>query len=186
MVKRAIAMLLLAAAPVVWAEGGGETYVGAGGGLLLPGNGVRARRAAEVSVNAGWYATEFLAWEAAASCAPRAVRNGGGDTSVTALAVRGLFHLTGIEEFDLLFGCERFDPFVTFGAAAAFAARHAFADGASRTGIGPAAGVGAFYHLTDEWSLRFDAGAALAAGSPCGMSYALGVGLRRSFGGGGL
>ena len=105
-----------------------------------------------------------------------------GNAAVTALAARGLFHLTGIEEFDLLFGCERFDPFVTFGAAALFASRHVFADDSHRTAIGPTAGVGAFYHLTDSWSLRFDATAAMAVDTPCGMCYGLSLGLQWCFG----
>ena len=90
--------------------------------------------------------------------------------------------MTGIEEFDLLFGCERFDPFVTFGAAAFFASRHVFADDSHRTAIGPTVGLGAFYHLTDSLSLRFDATAAMAVDMPCGMCYGLSLGLQWSFG----
>ena len=79
-------------------------------------------------------------------------------------------------------GCERFDPFVTVGVASLFASHHVFADGSHRTAIGPTAGVGAFYHLTDSWSLRFDATAAMAVDSPCGMSYGISLGLQWSFG----
>ena len=113
---------------------------------------------------------------------PNAVSSRGGNTTVTEFAARGLFHMTGIEEFDKLFGCERFDPFVTFGVASLFASHHVFADGSHRTAIGPTAGVGAFYHLTDSWSLRFDATAAMAVDSPCGMSYGISLGLQWSFG----
>ena len=62
------------------------------------------------------------------------------------------------------------------------ASRHAFADDSHRTGIGPSVGFGAFYHLTDNWSLRAEARAALAVDSPCGMTYALLAGLQYSFG----
>ena len=74
------------------------------------------------------------------------------------------------------------NPFVTFGVASLFASHHVFADGSHRTAIGPTAGVGAFYHLTDSWSLRFDAMAAMAVDSPCGMSYGISLGLQWSFG----
>ena len=66
--------------------------------------------------------------------------------------------------------------------ASLFASHHVFADGSHRTAIGPTAGVGAFYHLTDSWSLRFDAMAAMAVDSPCGMSYGISLGLQWSFG----
>ena len=45
-------------------------YVGAAGGLLLPGNGNALSRAAETCVRAGFYATDFLAWEVEGLCAP--------------------------------------------------------------------------------------------------------------------
>ena len=159
-----------------------RAYIGASGGILLPGNGNSLKRAAMVSARGGWYFSENLALELEGACAPSAVSSSGGNAAVTALAARGLFHLTGIEEFDLLFGCERFDPFVTFGAAALFASRHVFADDSHRTAVGPTAGLGAFYHLTDSLSLRFDATAAMAVDTPCGMVYGLALGLQWSFG----
>ena len=157
-------------------------YFGASGRMFLPGNGNSLKRAAGVAAHGGWYISDSLALELEGGCVPNAVSSHGGNATVTAVAARGLFHLTGIEEFDLLFGCERFDPFVTFGAAALFASRHVFADDSHRTAIGPTAGVGAFYHLTDSWSLRFDATAAMAVDTPCGMAYGLSLGLQCSFG----
>ena len=156
-------------------------YVGAAGGLLLPGNGNGLRRAALVAARGGWYADEYLAFEAEALCAPHAASDVGG-TAVWGGSVQALWHLSGWEAFDKLFGCERFAPFLTCGVQALCAPRHVFADGSHQTGIGPAAGVGAFYHLTDNWSLRADARAALAVDSPCGMTYALLAGLQCSFG----
>ena len=184
--KKAVVVLLLALALPVAAEeetgGFPSAYLGVSGGIFLPGNGSSLKRAATVSARGGWYLSDNLALELEGGAAPNAVFSSGGNATVTAFSARGLFHLTGIEEFDLLFGCERFDPFVTFGAAALCAARHVFADGSHRTAIGPTAGVGAFYHLTDSWSLRFDATAAMAVDSPCGMAYGLALGLQRSFG----
>lgn len=180
--KILVELVLLAAATASWAEDV-PAYVGASGGLLLPGNGNSLSRAADVSVRAGFYATDFLAWELEGACAPNVSARGGRE-ALSGVAARGVCHLTGIEEVDLLFGCERLDPFVTFGAATRFGARHAFADGSHRTATGPTAGVGAFYHLTDHLDLRFDAQAMFGCDSPCGMLYSVGVGLQWNFGGG--
>ena len=178
----AVLALALSGAAEEETVGIAPAYLGASGGIFLPGNGSSLKRAGTVSARGGWYLSENLALEMEGGCAPNVASSRGGNATVTAFAARGLFHLTGIEEFDRLFGCERFDPFVTFGAAALFASRHVFADGSHRTAIGPTAGVGAFYHLTDRWSLRFDATAAMAVDTPCGMSYGLSLGLQWSFG----
>ena len=159
-------------------------YLGAAGGMLLPGNGNTLRRAAEVSVRGGRYLSDYAAIEAEGLCAPWTVSDRGGGTTVSGVALQGVFHCAGWEAFDRLFGCERFDPFVTLGAAARFAGRHAFADGAHRTALGPVFGVGAYYHLTDHWSVRAEARAQLCCDSPCGMLYGVALGLRYSFGGG--
>ena len=156
-------------------------YVGAAGGILLPGNGNSLKRAALVAARGGWYLDEYLAVEAEALCAPHASSDVGG-TAVWGGSVQALWHLSGWEAFDKLFGCERFAPFLTGGVQALCAPRHGFADDSHRTGIGPSVGFGAFYHLTDNWSLRAEARAAPAVDSPCGMTYALLAGLQYSFG----
>ncbi len=158
-------------------------YAGAGVGVLLPGNGNSLRRAAEVNVRAGRYFSDYLALEAEGMCAPF-VASGDGGTTLSGAALQGVFHCAGWEAFDRLFGCERFDPFVTLGAAGRFAGRHVFADGSHRTAFGPMFGIGAFYHLTDSWSLRAEARAQVCCDSPCGMLYGVSVGLQCSFGGG--
>ena len=178
-----VALLAAACVPADEAVDGAQAYLGAAGGIFLPGNGSSLKRAATVSARGGWYVSDNLALELEGGAAPNAVSSRGGNTTVTEFAARGLFHLTGIEEFDKLFGCERFDPFVTFGAEALFASRHVFADGSHRTAIGPTVGLGAFYHLTDQWSLRFDATAAMSVDTPCGMSYGMSIGLQWDFGG---
>ena len=38
------------------------------------------------------------------------------------------------------------------------------------------------YHLTDNWSLRAEARAAMAVDSPCGMEYSILAGVQYSFG----
>lgn len=161
----------------------GGWYAGVAGGLLLPGGGSSLRRAADVSFRAGRYVDTFLAFELEGACAPHVCSGDGGGT-LSGVAARGLYHLSGVAFYDNLFGCERFDPFVTFGAATRFGSRHAFADGSHRTATGPVAGVGAFYHLTDSLDFRVDAQAMLAADSPCGMLYSVVAGLQWNFGGG--
>jgi len=187
-VKTYLVLAILAAGLFAIAEeetGVDPWYASASGGVFLPGNGNSLRRAASVAVRGGRYVTDNLALELEGGCVPNASMSSGGNATVTTFAARGLFHLSGIDEFDKLFGCERFDPFVSLGAAAFFASHHAFADGSHRTGIGPSAGLGAFYHITDNWSLRFDASTAMTVDTPCGMAYGVGLGLQRSFGGGG-
>lgn len=157
-------------------------YVGASGGLLLPGNGNALSRAAETCVRAGFYATDFLAWEVEGLCAPNA-SGADGREALSGVAVRGLYHFTGFEAFDKLFGCERFDPFATFGVGTRFGARHVFAEGAHRTATGPIVGLGAFYHLTESLDVRVDAQALLACDAPCGMLYSVCIGLQWNFGG---
>lgn len=156
-------------------------YVGAASGMFLPGNGNSLKRAALVTVRGGWYLNDYFAIETEALCAPH-VSSGEGGTTVWGGSAQALWHLSGWEAFDKLFGCERFAPFLTGGLQALCATRHVFADDSHRTGIGPTAGIGAFYHLTDNVSLRFDARAALAVDSPCGMTYSLLAGLQYSFG----
>ncbi len=158
-------------------------YVGASGGILLPGSGNSLRRAAEVSVRGGYCISDYLAVEAEGMCAPSVVSDMGGGTTLSGVAAQGLFHCSGWETFDRLFGCERLDPFVTLGGAARFAGRHVFADGTHRTAFGPIFGLGTFYHLTDALSLRLEARAQLCADTPCGMLYGMAAGLQYSFGG---
>ena len=53
--------------------------------------------------------------------------------------------------------------------------------GSEAGNVGPAAGVGAFWHLDDNWSLRFDAGATLCLGGGVEMRYTLAAGVQYGF-----
>ena len=84
-------------------------YVGAAGGLLLPGNGNALSRAAETCVRAGFYATDFLAWEVEGLCAPN-VSGAGGREALSGVAVYftpeeaetlGAFEETAVEAEDV-------------------------------------------------------------------------------------
>lgn len=156
--------------------------LGVGGGVLLPGNGNSLSRAAQVSIRGGYYLTESFALEFEGACVPNA-SSGSGHATLTGVSAQTLFHLTGWEAFDKLFGCERFDPFLTAGVQTFLSSRHVFADDSHRTGTGPAIGFGALYWLSDMWAIRGDLKACLTLDSPCGMIYAAGLGLHCSFGG---
>ena len=159
------------------AAGAGEVYFDAAGGMFFPGGGSSLRRgAAEAVLRAGAYAADDLAFEVSALSAPNVSSAARGHAAVSGASVDALWHM---------FGYERFDPFLVAGAHSLFSSKHVFADGARRTAFGPEAGIGFFYHLTDNASVRFDARAAMLADGPCGMAYSVCGGLQLSFGGGG-
>lgn len=157
-------------------------YVGASSGVLLPGNGNTLRRAAEVSVRGGYSITDYLALEVEGVCVPSAVSRAGGNATVSGVSFASVWHFAGWETFDRLFGCERFDPFMTLGVGSRWASRDVFGEGAPRAAIGPVWGIGAFYHLTESWSLRADARAQLCCDSSCGMLYGVSLGVQYSWG----
>lgn len=140
-------------------------YVGGTAALLLPGNGNTLNERGAYGVRAGWYLEEDLAVEGTFQYAEGL---GGAGAGV-------LWHW---------FGYERLDPFFTCGVQSFFGDGRRFGDGRHRTGAGPCVGAGAFWHLTEHWSLRVDFGAALGFDSPCSMVYSVGLGLQCSFGGG--
>lgn len=159
-----------------------EWYVGAQGGVLLPsGHGTTLRRAAQATALVGYSVDETLAIEGAFAYTPNACWRRGNEMLTTA-EVDLLCHLAYIDEVNNLFGYERFDPFVTLGVAASFGSHHAFGrDDARRTAFGPAFGLGAFYHLTDNLALRCDARAHVGVESAANVLYSVGVGLQWSF-----
>lgn len=186
----ALCCILCAASPCA-ADGGLEVesdgsgwHLGAGGGILLPGNGNSLHRAAEAAVRGGYTFSSFFDLDLEGFCAPHAV-SGAGATTVSAASLMGTLHASAWDEFDRLFGCERFDPFMSFGAGGRLAGRHVFADSSHRAAFGPIFALGAFYHLTDAWSLRADVRAQLCCDTPCGMLYGATVGVQYDFGGGG-
>ena len=129
----------------------GRWYVGASATLVLPQGGHAMRRVGGGTARAGYYFTEALALEADAAWLE----------TCAGLGVQGLWHI---------YGYERFDPFLTFGA-------RGWIDG----DVGPTAGIGAFYHLPDSWSIRADAQATLGIDCDCDMVYSLGIGMQYSF-----
>ena len=138
-----------------------RTYVGAGAQVLLPQGSSRMRHAVGGAVNAGLYLSDFIALEAEAAWLER----------YCGLSARALGHFALWNEFDLLFGSEKFDPFFTIGASG-------WMQGGQ---VGPSAGLGAFYYIDDDWALRFDAAATLGVETRREMVYSLTVGIQRAF-----
>lgn len=126
--------------------------VGIVGQMVFPQGGSKMSRLSGAGVRLGYYVTEMLAIEGEATW----MENRAG------LALKGLWHWWGYEQLD---------PFFTFGA------RGWIHDGQ----VGPCVGTGAFYHLDDYWSIRFEADATLGLDTDCEMIYSLGLGLQRTF-----
>ena len=152
-------LLAVAASAEEPAESG--WYVGGAAQLVLPQGGSRMRRLGGGAARAGRYFTDSLALECEAAWLEDSA----------ALAARAVWHLHGWEEFDMLFGYERLDPFLSAGA------KGWIHDGQ----IGPSAGLGAFYYLTDDWALRFDAEATLGLDTRVETVYSISAGIQYFF-----
>lgn len=155
----AASLLAVAASAEEPAESG--WYAGGAAQLVLPQGGSRMRRLGGGAARAGRYLTDSLALECEAAWLEDSA----------ALAARAVWHLHGWEEFDMLFGYERLDPFLSAGA------RGWMHDGQ----VGPSAGLGAFYYLTDDWALRFDAEATLGLDTRVETVYSISAGIQYFF-----
>ena len=157
----------LASAPLLAAEEEETDFdrwtVGVAGQLMLPQGGSRMHRIGGAALRAGYYLSENWAVEGEAAWLEDAA----------GLSAAALGHLQGCDLYGDLFGYSRFDPFVTFGAKGWI--------GRDCGQVGPKVGLGAFYHLTDEWALRFDADATLGLETNCEMLYTLSAGVQYSF-----
>lgn len=166
MKKLFLFVCLLSLVPVARADeadGFDRGYVGLSGTLTLPQGGSRLRRVGGAAICGGYYLTENWAIEGAAAW----------QENVAGLSAGALGHLQGWEFYGNLFGYSRFDPFVTVGAKGWI--------GSSRGQVGPKAGLGAFYHLTNDWSLRADADATLGLETNVEMLYTISLGLQYAF-----
>ena len=141
-----------------------DIYVGVSGAMTLPqGGSDRMRRLGGAAVRAGWYLGEFWSVEGEAAW----LENSAG------FAAQGLWHWQSADVYGRMFGYSQFDPFFTFGA------RGWLGRGIGQ--VGPKAGVGAFWHLTDNWSLRADADATLGLDGDVEVHYTLSAGVQYSF-----
>ena len=141
-----------------------ETQLGLGAALTLPQGGSDFRRTGGAALRVGqalsydWMIEGGVAWQ----------------ENLASLEAMALCHWTACELYDRFFGFSAFDPFFSFGAKGWV--------GSSHGQVGPAAGIGAFYHVNDRLSLRADATAVLGLDSERAMSYSFFAGLVYSFG----
>ena len=136
-------------------------YLGASGALVLPQGGSRMSHLGGAAFRAGDYFNDWFALEGEASWME----------DRAGLAARGVVHWKGWDEWDMLFGFSRWDPFFTLGACGWLP------DGQ----VGPAAGVGFLYYLDDNWALRASAEAVLGLDSDAEMIYSLAAGVQYSW-----
>lgn len=157
--KQLILILAALAATTFTARGGSEIVedidlerwcLGASATTLLPQNGLHPAHRDGASLSLSYYANDFWAFTGEAATF-------GGTTGFGAGA---LWHW---------WGYERFDPFFTFGAR-----------GWLPGGVGPAGGIGAFFHLDEKWSVVLSADATLDLDGENGMIYTVSLGLRCS------
>lgn len=163
--KKYLMVLCALAAGALFAEEertDGGWFVGAAGQLALPQGGSTMHRVGGACLRGGFYLTEDWAVEGEAAWLE----------DLAGLSVDALGHLQGWSFYGDLFGYSRFDPFVTLGAKGWL----------GREGqVGPKVGVGAFYHLTDNWALRADADAVLGLDTQVEVDYTLSLGVQYSF-----
>lgn len=126
-------------------------YTGARAVAVIPQGGGEMRNLCGAGAYLGYYIDDFLTVEFSSAWLE--------DTA--ALSLKGLWHW---------WGYERFDPFFTFGAS-----------GWINGEVGPTLGWGAFWHLNDYWSIRFDADATYGLDDADEMVYSIALGLQWSF-----
>lgn len=141
-----------------------EAYVGAAGAISLPQGGSDGRRLGGAMLRTGIYASDFVAFEGEASWLEDSA----------ALGIAALVHAQAWTAYGDLFGYSAFDPFVTIGTRGWIVPN---GDGQ----VGPRIGIGAFYHLNDNWSLRADADATLGLNASVEMVYMVVVGVQFAF-----
>jgi hypothetical protein len=127
-------------------------YVEAVATMTLPQGGARLPRRAGGALRFGAYVAEFWSLEAEAAWLE----------DRTGLSAKALWHW---------WGYERLDPFFTFGA------KGWLPEGQ----LGPVAGAGTYWHLTERASLRFDADATLGLEAETETIYSLAVGFLYAF-----
>ena len=154
--------LILGLMLIVGVSAHAESYVGFSGALTLPQGGGDLRRLGGAMLRGGTYLSDFWAVEGEV----------GWQENAAELGVGFLGHWSDWDLYDRFFGFSAFDPFVIVGAKGWI----------GKSGeVGPSAGLGAFYHLGEEWSLRADAAATLGVERAVEMVYTLTVGLQYVF-----
>lgn len=160
MIKRGLLAVILGATLL---SASAETFLGVEGEMLLPQGGASLGRRAGATLTAGTSLSDFWAVEGRLGVLDNAASFG----------ANLLGHLSTFSVYDRFFGFSPFDPFFTLGA------RGILCD--HRGQVGPAVGAGAFYHLSEHWSLRADASAFLGLDTSREVFFTLACGVQYTF-----
>lgn len=131
-------------------------FLGLSGSLLFPHSGGG-------DLSCGAYLSELTAIEAKVGMCENSFHVG----------ADALMHWSGWSFYDRFFGYSAFDPFLTVG----FDAYH----GRSRQNVGPSAGVGAYYHLSECVDLRTDLKATLGLEGEEEVLFSATLGIQYNF-----
>lgn len=160
-------------------------YVSPGVGMLFFEGNQAVDSPLNLSLRLGYDINEHWSVELEASDALNATANGGtrlgrknGHKSdahnIWGVGLDALYH------FDRY---ERFDPYVSLGWVYYHGDDRIFSEGSYYNHTGPRLGIGAFYHLNDNWSLRADGRFSVACDSTFETLYTADLGIAYHFGG---
>lgn len=130
---------------------------------MMPSGGADVKGGVGGGITAGCDITENFGLEADVVCHGHTLQFG----------AEGIWRWQGSSLYSDFFGYSRFDPFSSLGISCVV--------GRGGDQAGPKAGVGAYYHLDNNWSLRFDADAVLALAGRCEMVFSVSAGVVYSF-----
>ena len=140
-------------------------YVNPGIGMIFPEGNQAIDEGLNLNLRLGYDLTDHWSVETEASFAPNMTNNERWTQKkqrMYGLGVDALYH------FDRY---SRFDPFLSAGWAVYMADRNVFEEGDRSTLTGPRIGLGAMYHLTDNFSLRADSRALMSVDKRHEMQY---------------
>jgi outer membrane protein OmpA-like peptidoglycan-associated protein len=152
-------------------------YVNPGIGMIFPEGNQAIDEGLNLNLRLGYDLTDHWSVETEASFAPNMTNNERWTQKkqrMYGLGVDALYH------FDRY---SRFDPFLSAGWAVYMADRNVFEEGDRSTLTGPRIGLGAMYHLTDNFSLRADSRALMSVDKRHEMQYTVDAGVVYRFGG---
>ncbi len=152
-------------------------YVSPGVGMIFPEGNQPIDEGLNLSLRLGYDISEHWSTEGEASFAPNMTNNDRWTQKKQRIYGIGLDALYHYNRYN------RFDPFLSAGWAVYMADRNVFSEGDRSTLTGPRVGIGAMYHLTDNFSLRADGRALMDVDKTHEMQYTLDAGVVYRFGG---
>ncbi|MDD4101763.1 MAG: outer membrane beta-barrel protein [Kiritimatiellae bacterium] len=154
-------------------------YINPGVGMIFPEGNQPIDEGLNLSLRLGYDLSEHWSAEGEFAFAPNMTNNDRWTQKKQRIYGLGLDALYHFDRYN------RFDPFLSAGWAVYMADRSVFSEGGHSTLTGPRVGIGAMYHLTDNFSLRADGRALMSVDKTHEMQYTLDAGVVYRFGGGG-